>query len=271
MISVRRFFSLSFTSLPSSHMDRLHIFTVFLLGVVSYMISGSLLEVTVRPGDNITLYCDCKLSSGVFIVWYRNCSHENQPSLVLKIKFESRQTSDATGYLNLPPPFHYVRNKSSESYDLLIMNITDVDEGLYYCGTEQAKVEDKEYITQRNVYSFGNVTTKIIFNSSNPDHHETTGPDCGVCWSLLFSLCPALAVLSSLLSSLVVYHICKKKAKEPQVDQQRPDTRDQTRLDQDEDVCYAALEILQASQRPKKKKTQSADFSTYSGIRTSRL
>lgn len=40
---------------------------------------------------------------------------------------------------------------------------------------------------------------------------------------------------------------------------------------QGEDVCYAALEIRRASLRPKKKKTHSSDFSTYSSINTSRL
>ncbi len=62
---------------------------VIVLAVVSCShdwISGSVLEVTIRPGDNITLYCDCKASTGEYMVWYRNCSHENQPSLVLKSK-----------------------------------------------------------------------------------------------------------------------------------------------------------------------------------------
>ncbi|KAK1885814.1 Protein sidekick like [Dissostichus eleginoides] len=224
-------------------MDRLHILIYVLLGVVSFThdwTSGSELERTVRPGENITLYCDCKLSTGVYIVWYRNCSHENQPSLVLD------------------------RN----SYDLLIINITETDEGLYYCGTEQLKVEKEEHITRRHLYKYGNISTKIQFtvlDSSEPDHQETPQDCNGVCWMLLFSLCPAVAALSSLLSSLLVYHLCKKE--EPQTDQQTP----QTRQNQDEDVCYAAVEIRPASKRPKKKTTQSSDFSTYSSINTSRM
>ncbi|XP_037621341.1 uncharacterized protein LOC119485680 [Sebastes umbrosus] len=249
-------------------MEGLHIFLVVLLGVVSCShdsISGSVLEATVRPGDNITLYCDCKSSSGVYIVWYRNCSHENQPSLVLKVKRQSTD-NDALFNLKILPRFQFVSNSSSESYDLLIMNITESDEGLYYCGTEQPRVENKELIIPRSVYSYGNVTTRILFESSET-HLNETQRDCGVCWSLLYSLCPASAVLSSLLSSLLVYHLCQKKAKEPPADQQRPHTR----LNQDEDVCYAALEIRPASHRPKKKKTQSSDFSTYSAINTSRM
>ncbi|XP_031141888.1 uncharacterized protein LOC116040560 [Sander lucioperca] len=253
-------------------MDGLHIFLVVYLGVVSCshdLVSGSMLKVRVRPGDNITLYCDCKLSLGVYIVWYRNCSHENQPSLILEVQNSFQENTATCGLQKIPPRFQFVRNFSSNSYDLLITNITDSDEGLYFCGTKQTRVEDKEYITHKYVYRYGNVTTKIILDSDScvPQHETPLMQDCGVCWTLLFSLCPAFAVLSSLLSGFLGYHLCQKKAKEPEADQQRP----QTRLNQDEDVCYAAVEIRQVSQRPKKKKTQSSDFCTYSAINTSRM
>uniref|UniRef100_A0A3Q3EKX4 Ig-like domain-containing protein n=1 Tax=Labrus bergylta TaxID=56723 RepID=A0A3Q3EKX4_9LABR len=100
-------------------------FLVFISTVSPDCVCGSELKVTVRPGDNITLYCDCKRSTGVYIMWYRNCSHENQPSLVLK-----RNTGSWTE--SLPPNFHLLKNQSSDSYDLLILNITESDEGLYY-------------------------------------------------------------------------------------------------------------------------------------------
>ncbi|XP_034393317.1 uncharacterized protein LOC117733637 [Cyclopterus lumpus] len=242
-------------------MDGLLISLVALLGVASCsrdLRSGSVLEVTVRPGDNVTVYCDCKVSGGVYIVWYRDCSHENQPSLVLKVKIRSLNNST-------PPSFHFVKNFSSDSFDLLIVNITDSNEGLYYCGTEQKIVEDKEFVWEKMYYEYGNVTTRILFNSSEP--HREPPRDGGECWILLVSLCPAFAVLSSLLSSLLVYQLCQKKAPEPQADQERP----QTRLHQEEDICYAALEIRQASRRSEKKKTRSSDFSTYSAINTSRM
>lgn len=124
-----------------------------------------MLEVTIRPGDNIILYCDCKTSYGVNIVWYRNCSHKNQPSLVLKQNLNAWiHSSDALVALNPIPRFYFVKNNFSESYDLLIMNTTDSDEGLYYCGTEQTKVEDNGYITRRFVYRYGNITTRILFS-----------------------------------------------------------------------------------------------------------
>ncbi|XP_039469839.1 uncharacterized protein LOC120440727 [Oreochromis aureus] len=250
-------------------MAGLHVFVVVLLGVVSCQnwIPGS--EVIIHAGHNITLYCDCKLSSGVYIVWYRVCSRKNQPSLVLKLKYNSwgNNTSDL---LNPLSHFQFVRNFSSESYDLMILNVTDSDEGLYYCGTEQQRLEDKEFIVPRFIYTYGNATTRIIIGSSK--HHEPP-QNCDLCWMLLVSLCPVFAGISSLFSSLLVYHLCRKRfnnSKEPEVDQIRPKTRRLTRINEDEDMCYAALEIRQASQR-QKKKTQSSDFCTYSAINISKV
>ena len=131
-------------------------------GVVSYghdQVTGSVLEVSVRPGDNITLYCDCKKSTGVYIVWYRNCSHENQPPFVLETR--GPRIYD----LKIFPRYKFVDNTSSNSNDLLIMNVTQSDEGIYYCGTEHTKLEEKDYIAPKTDYRFGNITTRIILST----------------------------------------------------------------------------------------------------------
>ena len=131
-------------------------------GVVSYshdQVTGSVLEVSVRPGDNITLYCDCRKSTGVYIVWYRNCSHENQPPFIIKM------INVKTGSVQkIYPRFIFVDNTSSYSYDLLIMNITESDEGIYYCGTEHKNVKEKDHIAPKYDYSYGNIKTRIILS-----------------------------------------------------------------------------------------------------------
>ncbi|KAM3623733.1 uncharacterized protein V6R79_015083 [Siganus canaliculatus] len=249
-------------------MDRLHLFLVLVLGLICNshgQFSGSQSEVTVRPGDNITLYCDCKTSTGVYIMWYRNCSHENQPTMVLNIKHESQANGNRQRNFS---HFHFKGNQSSGSYDLLIVNVSKSHEGLYYCGTEEAQVQTKDgIITYRDEYKYSNKTTRIIVNSTDLHCDPEPSQDCGRCWMLLVSLCPVSALLSSVLCSLVVCLVCRKKAKHQsnQVDHQKQDTG----LNQVEDLCYAALEIRQGSQRPKKKRTQMSDFSTYSAINTS--
>lgn len=40
--------------------------------------------------------------------------------------------------------------------------------------------------------------------------HHLSPEDCGMCWMLLFSLCPAFAVVSSFVSSLLVHQFCQK-------------------------------------------------------------
>ncbi|XP_054866131.1 uncharacterized protein LOC111574889 isoform X2 [Amphiprion ocellaris] len=194
-------------------MDGLYVLLVVFSGIVSCshnLVSGSVLEVTARPGDNIALYCDCKVSSGVYIVWIRNCSHENQPSLVLR-------GSDVYRLYSLH--FEFVKNDSSDSYDLLIKNVSNADEGLYYCGTEELKVENNRYITSTFVYRYSSMTTRIILNSTDSCHHER--PElCNVCWTLLLSLSSAFIILSSLL----VCCTCQTTAKDPQDDDKSSNT-----------------------------------------------
>ncbi|XP_008274243.1 uncharacterized protein LOC103353180 isoform X4 [Stegastes partitus] len=247
-------------------MDGLYVLLLVLSGIVSCshnLISGSVLNVTARPEDNITIYCDCKISNGIYIVWFRNCSHENQPTLVLKT-FHSKI-----------PRFAFERNFSSDSWDLLLKNITHADEGLYYCGTMQLKVENNGYITPTDIYRYSNMTTRIIVNSTEPfdynanePHQHETPKLCHVCWTLLFSLSPAFVVLSSLL----FYRPWQTTAKRPQDDEKSSDTEGQMRRIVDEDVYCAALEIYQATQQPKKKTKWSSELSicTYSVVTTSR-
>ena len=124
-------------------------------------------ELRVRPGDNITLYCDCIITTGVHIIWYRNCSHKYQPSLVISIHDFYQDLQDIhnpfTGY-------NVVWNPSNNSYDLLIENITESDLGLYYCGTVEKKIVDdggKGGIKYKQLYHYGNITTRISLGKNS--------------------------------------------------------------------------------------------------------
>ncbi|KAK6324506.1 hypothetical protein J4Q44_G00038480 [Coregonus suidteri] len=142
-------------------MDRLCVALIAFLCAVSSSqdgISAAEVELRVRPGDNITLYCDCNITTGVYIMWYRNCSHKYQPPLVI---------STTIWHNNPFPGYNVVWNPSNNSYDLLIENITGSDLGLYYCGTMETNVEKMEddggkgFLKQKGVYHYGNITTRI--------------------------------------------------------------------------------------------------------------
>ncbi|XP_029602347.1 uncharacterized protein LOC115187400 [Salmo trutta] len=242
-------------------MDRLCVSLIAFLCAVSSSqdgISATEVELRVRPGDNITLYCDCNITTGVYTVWYRNCSHKYQPPLVFSTKFLSS--------ISLPG-YNVVWNPSNNSYDLLIENITESDLGLYYCGTmETNMVGEGKLIKQKELYHYGNITTRISLETSPPESSSSSPPpvDCGLCWMLLFSLCPVSALLSSLLSSACVYSFCRTTAPaETQVPLNRTTTRGSDSREQT---------TVEEQRRPKKKKrVQNSDFSTYSAINTSRV
>lgn len=72
--------------------------------------------------------------------------------------------NDPLSWMTPLPRFQFVRNDSSDSYDLLITNITESDEGLYYCGTEKTKLEDGQYLKKAYIYEYGNTSQRILFS-----------------------------------------------------------------------------------------------------------
>ena len=137
---------------------RISSYSYFIFLIQGAVVSSyTVVERTVRPGENVTLHCDCKRSPAETIVWYRNCSHENQPTRILRWD-ELRE--------NIDHSFHDLNvmwNNSSKSYTLLIMNISDSHLGLYYCGTEKTVVTDGDKIVSKYIHRYGNVTTRISF------------------------------------------------------------------------------------------------------------
>ncbi|XP_074544686.1 uncharacterized protein LOC141804245 [Halichoeres trimaculatus] len=211
-------------------MERLHAFLV-VLSVISFSSNwacGSVLVVTVQPGENITLYCDIPRSTGVYIVWYKNCTHKNQPPLVLTTRAGEWKN-------NANPRFHFVNNQASNSYDLLIQNITESDEGFYYCGTEEQSVEDKECINSKFMKSYGNVTTRIIIKSES-GNSSSEGP-VHVPWMMIFS--PAITIFSTFISITLVFHLWEKM--ESGSLKKRLNIKVKLSQNQDEDLCLTEV------------------------------
>ena len=119
--------------------------------------SYTVVELYVRPGETVTVPCDCKLSSGETIIWYRNCSHENQPPLILTWQELEENKDSKLSNLN------GMWNHSSKTYTLLITNISDSHLGLYYCRTEKKYVTEQDQNHTKYEHRYGNVTTRISF------------------------------------------------------------------------------------------------------------
>ena len=121
------------------------------------VVSSYTVELYVRPGETVTVPCDCKLSSGETIVWYRNCSHENQPPLILT--WQELEENKDSKLSNLSGMW----NHSSKTYTLLITNISDSHLGLYYCRLEEQFGKEQDQNDTKYKHRCGNVTTRISF------------------------------------------------------------------------------------------------------------
>ncbi|XP_067298889.1 uncharacterized protein [Pseudorasbora parva] len=164
-------------------------------------IYGAEIEVKVRPGDNITLYCDLPVT------------HE--------------------------------------------------------MGTKVYK-DEKGIISSSEVYNYGKRTTRLslaeqVTSCSGPLNITSTPlSDCVLCWTLLFSVCPVCV----LLSSVCLY--CLYQRKTDAAADQKDHLKDRNTIEgQDEEVCYASIDVITRRQKQRKtKRVQCSDFSTYAQVRT---
>ncbi|KAJ8000551.1 hypothetical protein DPEC_G00181280 [Dallia pectoralis] len=155
-------------------------------------ISGSEVELRVRPGDNVTLYCDCRISTGENIVWYRKCSHNYQPPLVIS-SYKGTHESYENYFKKSFPRFTLFWNSSKNTRDLLIENVTESDLGLYYCGTVKNEVKIEQCVKNQLFYQYGNVTTQLLLDSSSSTSTTSTNSssdvssDCVLSWVLVMA------------------------------------------------------------------------------------
>ncbi|KAK2908684.1 hypothetical protein Q8A67_004521 [Cirrhinus molitorella] len=145
---------------------------------------------------------------------------------------------------------------------------TSTDLGLYYCAEREKKVnqDEKGILSRSEVYYYGSRTTRLsleVTSCSEPLNTTSTPPcvsDCLLCWTLLFSVCPACF----LLSSICVFCLCCKKTTDAVTDQKDKLKGRNTAECADEEVCYASLDVIAKRQKQRKtKRVQSSDFSTY--------
>ncbi|XP_052401296.1 uncharacterized protein LOC127948697 [Carassius gibelio] len=220
------------------------------------IIYGEEVEMKVRPGDNITLYCNRSLTLGSNILWIRNCSHENQPSLIIDYKKLD---------VEIFQRFSFIHNPYNNSYDLHITNISGSDLGLYYCKKVENKVnqDEKGILSRTEVNYYGNQIRLSLEANSCSEH--SAPPDCLLCWTMLFSM----SLVCVVLSSICVFCFFCKKTTDAATDQKDKLKGRNTAECVDEEVCYASLDVITKRQKQRKtKRVQSSDFSTYAQVRT---
>lgn len=127
------------------------------LSCIYWEVSGKLVEVVVRLGDNATLHCDCKFIMGQEIHWVKIWSPQIQQPLII---------STYNSLLEPIPRFSQSWNNTSKSYDLVIENITEADLGLYYCSrVEKTTMEEEGKISEKDLHHTGDTVINLTYSS----------------------------------------------------------------------------------------------------------
>ncbi|XP_036418628.1 uncharacterized protein LOC118802257 [Colossoma macropomum] len=254
-------------------MERSRAVLITVMCVLISSICGILVEMRIKPGDDVTIYCDCTRQGGFNIVWLIKPLQEHQPPLI-------NVTEDS-----IFPRYSRVWNNSKGTYDLLVKSITESELGLYYCTLHEIKFSRNKNgeILKEDVYHDGNRTTFLSFQvisdttvpCANLTQTTSTPPvsDCSVCWKLLVSVCPACVLLSSVVSSTCVYCICRNRTKADRRADQRGNMkmRKHNQVGGD-DVCYASLDVPSGGKKQLKKRTaERSDLCTYSEVKAEKM
>ncbi|XP_053533375.1 uncharacterized protein LOC108260902 [Ictalurus punctatus] len=234
-------------------------------------ISGAEVETRVRRGDDVTLYSDCVWKSGFYPVWFRNCSEKDHPRVTISLA--DLINSDVLG--GDFTRYSFLVNNSINTHTLLIKNVSESDQGVYYCALSEKKILDNNIGVAVSVYRYGNRSTRLSVLEEATVSPNTPTPcvsEWSVSWKLVLGVCAVCVLLSSLLSSICVYCLCTNTTKETEGELAGSDKRTTWRHDEVEvEVCYASLDIQNLKKKKKKKRrVQNSDFSTYSEVRTER-
>ncbi|KAK2911988.1 hypothetical protein Q8A67_004121 [Cirrhinus molitorella] len=232
------------------------------LSCIYWIVSGTLVEVVVRPGDNAAVPCDCEIVEGQDIQWVNICPSQIQPPLII---------SAYDSLLKPIPRFSVFSNDASKSYDLVIENITEADLGLYYCSrVEKKQIMQNSILFEKDVYHTGDTLIKLTY-ASPESPPEPVAVDCWQCWLILQTVCPTCSLLSAILAFVCGYRCCHKTVpKESEIQQSCSETQGQLSQQQDAhiEVCYASLNVpKRGNKRTKSNRMQSSDFSVYDGIK----
>nr|XP_055059943.1 uncharacterized protein LOC129443780 [Misgurnus anguillicaudatus] len=226
---------------------------VYVLFCAHPRVFGIEVKITVKPGDNVTLYCDCVIPLGSHIFWIRNSSYGNQSYLLLSAEELFNENF---------PRFNFVPNISSNSYDLHIKNISVDDEGIYYCAKAERKIASVHGMLE---YQYGNRTTLLTVLETLSTFTETPSPTPPYDHLKMMPLWMPLVIVCPVCVLICLCCLYRRKKKTDSGARMLTNSRHD---EGEREVYYASLNRTSLQQKQlRDKRLSNSDFSTYSQLR----
>ncbi|KAL7841138.1 hypothetical protein SRHO_G00248290 [Serrasalmus rhombeus] len=261
-------------------MERSRAVLIPLICVLFSRMSGEEVEMRVRPGDDVTLYSDCVWKFGFNIVWFRNCSHDHQPPLIMSATTHSHHARIYNDLRQNPlPRYFFVWNSFSKTYHLLVKNVSESDLCLYYCALQERLLDvmlRKMFFSMETEPLDSLCLTQLflVLIAPRPPLSPPPASDCSVCWKLLVSACLVCVLLSSTCVCCICRYTTKGRKKHGEVEAERTVNQKSSKSNKvrRDGVCYASLDLPSRRQKPlKEERVENFEFSTYSEVKTDRL
>ncbi|XP_017329423.1 uncharacterized protein LOC108268766 [Ictalurus punctatus] len=221
-------------------------------------------ELSVDIGDSATLRCCISEKEVGIIAWFKQTNREKPQIIVTVYK------SGGEAFYNESQKSHFQIERSSNCFNMIILNITQSDEAMYYCALTSPNLvfADGTYLKIKgdHVTIASETSTPALCdnsvvceptlhgNSTNMNTHEKTvlglGTALGLCALLIFCL---------------IYFILRRRKcdKINTTIENSPGTRQGFEA---EPLNYAAVQFTKRKAKAEKRKTGSADECVYADV-----
>ncbi|XP_053538314.1 uncharacterized protein LOC108268779 [Ictalurus punctatus] len=219
-------------------------------------------ELSVNIGDSATLRCCISENEVGMMAWFKQPNRKKPQSIVQLYK------SSGETFYNESQKSHFQIERSSNCFNLIILNIIQSDEAMYYCARirPNAVFGDGTYLKIKGDHvTIASETSKPALcdnsvvceptlhgNSTNMNTHEKTviglGTALGLCALLIFCL---------------IYIILRRRKFNASIENS-PGMRQESEADP---LHYAALQFSKRKSKAEKRKTGSSDECVYSDVK----
>ncbi|XP_053486314.1 uncharacterized protein LOC128611085 [Ictalurus furcatus] len=221
-------------------------------------------ELSVDIGDSATLRCCVSENEARIIAWFKQPNRKKPQTVVMVYK------SGEETFYNGFQKSHFQIERSSNCFNMIILNIIQSDEAMYYCALKKSNMmfADGTYLKIKgdHVTIASETSTPALHdnsvvceptlhgNSTNMNTHEKTvlglGTALGLCALLIFCL---------------IYFILRRRKLKACIEDS-PGMK-QVRESEAETLNYAAVQFTKRKAKAEKKKTGSADECVYADVK----